>query len=650
VTEGLPPNVDYEYLGNLSVALSPYQLAAVGSYASVSGQPSFFAFAQISGDFGGPPGLFVTGFMGGFGYNSDLTVPTVDKVAQFPFVAGIDDPSVFGGSSPSPSQVLATLSGAAGQTAWVTPVVGEDWAAAGITFSSFELVLGRALLVATFGNDFEVALLGLASMSLPQGETTEAYAFIELELEAVLAPQQGIFTVAASLTPNSYLFTPACRLTGGFAFCLWFGDPACDPHSGDFVVTVGGYHPAFSPPAWYPQPSAVGFNWPVDNNLVVKGGAYFALTPSAVMAGGNLEVLFQSGDLRAWFTAYANLLVRWKPFAFVASIGVSVGASYKLNLAFTVKTVSVELGATLSLWGPPTAGTVSIDWYIISFSISFGSGSPSSTGTVLDWDGFATLLPGGNSATSASTQAGAAASAGTSSSGPVVLGLNITGGLTRQDSSGNWLVRADGLSFIARSAVPATEVVANTTSIQATTTLINIRPMSISDATSTLTLTLKDANDQNVALDGWSVIAVTSNLPEALWGAPLAADQTPSAAATVLPGLLTGLQWTAPPAQEGASIGPFSPTNLVDALGSGYLPLTPASAQDPLPVPVVESDALSIVMSTLGQQSTLSANAALAAALDQMQVGPPTTGALTQLAQDAGCLFTQAPMIVPCNS
>src|SRR4029077_9028650 len=118
--------------------------------------------------------------------------------------------------------------------------------------------------------------------------------------------------------------------TGGFAFCIWFGN---NPHVGDFVVTIGGYHPAFSPPTGYPLVSPLVFNWPLRGGVTVKGGAYFAITPSAAMAGGSLQVLFHEGDLQAWFIAYANLLVRWNPFYFTANIGVSIGASFRLNLA-----------------------------------------------------------------------------------------------------------------------------------------------------------------------------------------------------------------------------------------------------------------------------------------------------------------------------
>ena len=58
------------------------------------------------------------------------------------------------------------------------------------------------------------------------------------------------------------MIDPACHLTGGFAFYVWFGD---NPHSGQFVLTLGGYHPDFSPPSYYPSVPRLGFNWPVSS-------------------------------------------------------------------------------------------------------------------------------------------------------------------------------------------------------------------------------------------------------------------------------------------------------------------------------------------------------------------------------------------------
>ena len=45
----------------------------------------------------------------------------------------------------------------------------------------------------------------------------------------------------AQLTDNSWLLHESVRLTGGFAFVTWFAGP----NKGQFVLTMGGYHPDF---------------------------------------------------------------------------------------------------------------------------------------------------------------------------------------------------------------------------------------------------------------------------------------------------------------------------------------------------------------------------------------------------------------------
>lgn len=65
---------------------------------------------------------------------------------------------------------------------------------------------------------------------------------------------------------------------------MWFGNNA---NSGDFVVTLGGYHPSFNVPSHYPQvPRLSFFNSSITSELNIKGEMYFALTPRCIMAGG----------------------------------------------------------------------------------------------------------------------------------------------------------------------------------------------------------------------------------------------------------------------------------------------------------------------------------------------------------------------------
>jgi hypothetical protein len=50
-----------------------------------------------------------------------------------------------------------------------------------------------------------------------------------------------VVSVQAQLTDNSWLLSESCRLTGGFALVNWL-------RTGQFVLTVGGYHPSSTSP------------------------------------------------------------------------------------------------------------------------------------------------------------------------------------------------------------------------------------------------------------------------------------------------------------------------------------------------------------------------------------------------------------------
>jgi hypothetical protein len=74
--------------------------------------------------------------------------------------------------------------------------------------------------------------------ALPADEA--AVVSIELALKARFSTSEGLFSVQAQLTDNSWLITRECQLTGGFAFFMWF-------RKSQFLLTLGGYHPSFCP-------------------------------------------------------------------------------------------------------------------------------------------------------------------------------------------------------------------------------------------------------------------------------------------------------------------------------------------------------------------------------------------------------------------
>ncbi|MET7300671.1 DUF6603 domain-containing protein [Embleya sp. NPDC005575] len=366
--------------GSLTVELAPkFAVLALGAYQkSRTGAVSLFVFGRASGPFGGPPPFHVTGFALGFGYQSSVRIPEQHEIESFPLLQGVKDEEV--DLPADPLQTLALLTG--GENPWVKPTQGQIWLAGGLDFTSFEFVRTRVLLLLEAGNDLTLALIGRASASFPK--TGKAYARIGVDLRVVYQSARGELAATAQLV-DSYVIDPSCVLAGGFAFYLWSGKSS---HAGDFVITVGGYHPDYRSPGHFPVVPRLGFAWSLGSTVNITGAAYFALTPNAVMAGGMLDVRYRSGNVEAWLTAKADILIQWAPLHFRAGISVTVGA--KVKLLFTVRG---ELGASLDLWGPPTGGTVTAKFVFIKITVKFGASLKEQL-VLEDWAEFAgQLLP-----------------------------------------------------------------------------------------------------------------------------------------------------------------------------------------------------------------------------------------------------------------
>jgi hypothetical protein len=693
-----PPRTYTEYDGEALIQAGSYTVSAVGSYAYVEGNDggyaSLFIFGFLDANLGGPAFFYVTGLAAGFGYNRALILPDQASVPNFPLVAAASDPSVLGQkqvdgawATPDPAAALATMDQV------VPPQRGEYWLAAGVRFTSFDLINSTALLVVELGNQLEIALLGLSWMSLPPPSTgdaapTERYAYLELGIEIKLLPSEGLFSATGILTPNSFVIDPACKLTGGFAFYIWFGD---NPHAGEFVLTLGGYHPQFNPPSYYPTVPKLGFNWPVSDEVTISGDAYFALTPSAVMAGAGLQVLYSSGDLRAWFKAQMDALVQWAPFHYSIDISVTVGASYRLKVWFVSVTLQVELGADLTIWGPPTGGSVHVQWSVISFTVYFGA-SQSDTPQPLDWandsgTGFSqTLLPHNAVGTQSNvtTMAGAGVSRvarqdgdpDPAPAGSGIYSITVNCGLLKTVPSGSetiWIVRPNHFVFSALTVIPATEIditpvsdegpgvitqyLATDVSPAGSRYAVGIRPMNVvlTSSVFTVTLTLDDDSSTYDLAGKFSCEVALGSVPAAKWGAPLQPNADPEMN-TLLTGRLLGLQNIAPNAPtltpSGSDILYIDVENAftydtVDQEGAyspQQLPLQ-AGATPVGVVPQVSGQALQQIQSSLMQSTQVSARNDIFAALQGYGVDPGTNGTLTNFAGDPGAFLSGNPMM-----
>ena len=369
---------EYQGLATIKAKLKgkDFALSAIGSYADYNGKPSLFLYAVLEFPIGGPAFFFVEGLAAGFGYNRALTVPPIDKLGEFPLVSQV----IEGVSSLDTDDKGSTLTNQLEQLdEYITPSPGSGFIAVGVKFSSFKLIDSFALITIAWGDRFELNLIGISSLKIPTpeaGKSVTPIAEVRLILRARFAPEEGILSVEAVLDPASYILSKSCRLTGGFAFYSWFAGP----HEGDFVITLGGYHPEFRVPPHYPTVPRLGFNWQVDSSISIKGEAYFALCSHAIMAGGRLEARYESGSAKAWFIAAADFLICWKPYHYDISLSLEIGAEYSIF-------GPLSLSADLHIWGPEFGGTATIDVWLFSFTVRFGDQS-SRYPAPIDWSTF----------------------------------------------------------------------------------------------------------------------------------------------------------------------------------------------------------------------------------------------------------------------
>ncbi|KAL2214623.1 hypothetical protein CC79DRAFT_153986 [Sarocladium strictum] len=345
-----------------------------------------FTFSFIFVKMNGP--LFSVGFadfaglVGGFGINSDISLPTVEQVTQFPFIAerNSDDES-------SPVERMQQLM----QGSWFRPAEGLYWAAAGARVTAFQMLAANIVLVLQFGNgNLLFGIFGVATCDVPALEAPVKFAHIELGIVCTFDVKSGIFKFEAQLSPRSFVLAPQCHLTGGMALFAWSKGDTTDSDkknhisAGDWVLTIGGYHRAFHPPKQYPKPPRLGISWSLSSCLSVKGEAYFAITPKVCMGGGRVRAALSIGVLYAWFDAFMDFLMNFEPFFFQMAARVSVGVRFTLDLWLVTIRINIEISAGLDLNGPPFGGVVHVDFWVFGFDIKFGDSTKSPPAIGLD--------------------------------------------------------------------------------------------------------------------------------------------------------------------------------------------------------------------------------------------------------------------------
>jgi hypothetical protein len=550
-------------------------------------EKTFFVFARLNAASGcgltlGP--IQFTGIALGYGYNRRLKVPRIEKVADFPLVQIVmgeggfqkDETELIGQLGKPVEDPVSTLADMADH---LVAERRQQFACGGVRFTIAGVIDCFALVIVQWGGDeVEISLLGLARFRHTRDPSARPICYVEMQILMSIKPSEGTFKLQALLTNNSWIINTDCKLTGGFALCVWFGGE----HKGDMVLTLGGYHPRFQRPEHYPLVPRLGLNWPVNSNLSIKGGVYFAITPSCLMLGGKLEATFTSGRISAWFTVYLDVVINWEPLSFEVELGLSL----RVEASFFLTSLKVTIAASIKLWGPPVRGLAHIDLTVCSFDIEFGPPKANEPELIKTWQQFChkflNMSGGDRRAVAAPVRAFSMVqpnlAAGRNN-------LNTLPNDRRQQSEPKpedavWKVRADQLELSATAAVPVTSlkvgrVKTNTAADGIQERNLSGQPMMVTkpvvfesggmrttnsanafgvhpmgrklESVLSVTVVPDDAAVTQPELSQWTIEEEFSSLPDALWN-PEKPNLRPSEpSAKLIAGCITGIKRLKPP-------------------------------------------------------------------------------------------------------
>lgn len=177
------------------------------------------------------------------------------------------------------------------------------------------LIEGDLGLLLEVPQPVRLTVLGRIRVALP--DPSKPVIRLNLDSVGTLDFDKGALAVDATLYDSQIA---GLTLSGDMAMRVNWGDrPA-------FALSIGGFHPSFSPPAGFPALRRLTLALGNSDNPRVTLQAYFAMTSNTVQFGARLDLYAGVGpvSVRGMFTFDA--LIGWDPFGVQLDIAAMVGA------------------------------------------------------------------------------------------------------------------------------------------------------------------------------------------------------------------------------------------------------------------------------------------------------------------------------------
>ena len=226
-----------------------------------------------------------------------------------------------------------------------------------ITWNTPAILIIEAGLVIEFPSPVKIVILGVIKCALPTPD--EAIIELNVAFVGIIDFDNKILMFDASIFDSRIL---TITLAGDMALRIsWSDNP-------DFLVSVGGFHPVYMPPAHLKllAMKRITVNILSGNpNLVLT--AYFAVTTNTIQFGAALDFSFKISKFGIYGNFGFDVLIQFSPFRFIA--GVYASMAVKLGSA-----TLFSIGLEFNLEGPTpwrAYGYASFKILFIKFKIKF---------------------------------------------------------------------------------------------------------------------------------------------------------------------------------------------------------------------------------------------------------------------------------------
>lgn len=342
-----------EYAGALELSISNFlTLRAIGLINTKlpGGRPGFSMLVIITAEFS--PGFQLgygfklIGVGGLLGLNRGVLLEPLAYGIRTGAIGSILFPTNIIENAPKILSDLRAIFPAKPGTFLIGPMAKIGW----MTPTLISVSLG--VIIEIPGN---IVILGRLKLALPTED--EAVVVLQLSFMGALEFDKRRLWFFASLFESRILFI---TLDGEMGLLMDFSD------NHNFVLTVGGFHPKFTPPPLpFPSPKRLALSILDESYARVRIETYFAVTTNSVQLGARAELFFGMSALSVEGFFGFDALLRFSPFYLIVEI--STGFSVKV---FGMGVFGVHLRGSLE--GPTPwhiSGSASISFLFFSISV-----------------------------------------------------------------------------------------------------------------------------------------------------------------------------------------------------------------------------------------------------------------------------------------